>query len=88
VLIAPTVINLVDDAQEVSILLDLNEEEENKEGKESKIDAELKLFASSQNSYFSLYGIQENKNIRFKSKYFFTEYSKIDTPPPKLILIS
>ena len=94
VLAAPTVISLVDETQEISIFLDLNEEEENKKGKEgkeekeSKTDAELKLFTASQNGLSDLNKIQEKRNIRFRSKYYFSEYSKIDTPPPKTRLIS
>ena len=90
VLAAPTVISLVDETQEISVFLDLSEEEESKEGKkgkESKTDAELKLFTASQNGLSNLNKIQEKRNIRFRSKYYFSEYSKIDTPPPKKILI-
>ena len=91
VLVAPTVISLVDETQEISVFLDLSEEEESKEGKkgkESKTDAELKLFTASQNGLSDLNKIQEKRNIRFRSKYYFSEYSKIDTPPPKTTLIS
>ncbi len=90
-LVAPTVISLMDETQEISVFLDLNEEEENKEGKkgkESKTDAKLKLFTGSQNGFSDLNKIQEKRNIRFRSKYYFLEYSKIDTPPPKKTLIS
>ena len=91
ILAAPTVISLVDETQEISVFLDLSEEEESKEGKkgkESKTDAELKLFTASQNGLSDLNKIQEKRNIRFRSKYYFSEYSKIDTPPPKTRLIS
>lgn len=91
ILSAPTVISLVDETQEISIFLDLSEEEESKEGKkgkESKTDAELKLFTASQNGLSDLNKIQEKRNIRFRSKYYFSEYPKIDTPPPKTTLIS
>jgi hypothetical protein len=88
VLAAPTVISLVDEAQEVGVFIDLSEEEENKEGTESSIDAELKLFTTTQNDFSKLNKIQENKNIRFQSKYYFLEHSKIDTPPPKKLLFS
>jgi hypothetical protein len=91
VLVAPTVISLVDDTQEILVFFDLNEEEENKEGekgKESKKDAEIKLFTAAQNGRSSLNKIQEKRNIRFRSKYYFSEYSKIEIPPPKTALIS
>ncbi|MBT5645814.1 MAG: hypothetical protein HOI78_05680 [Polaribacter sp.] len=92
VLTAPTVISLTDETQELSIFLDLNDEEENKKGKngeESKTDAEVKLLTASQQGISNLNKIQENRNIRFRSKYYSSEYSKIDTPPPKRrILIS
>ena len=90
-LVTPTIISLVDETQEVSIFFDLSEEEENnegKEGKESKKGADLKLFASTQSLCGSLNSLQEKKNIRFRSKYYFLESSKIDTPPPKTALIS
>ncbi|CAI8259678.1 MAG: Uncharacterised protein [Polaribacter sp. SA4-10] len=91
VLTAPSVISLMDETQEISIFLDLNEEEESNEGKngeKSKTDAEVKLLTASQNGVSDLNKIQEKRNIRFRSKYYFSEYSKIDTPPPKKILIS
>ena len=93
-LVTPTIISLLDDTQEVSVFFDLNEEEENnegkegKEGKESKKGTDLKLFASTQGLCGSLNSLQEKKNIRFRSKYYFLESSKIDTPPPKTALIS
>jgi len=88
VLVTPTVISLVDNAQEVSIFLDVNEEEENKEGKESKTNGEIKLFASTQSDVASLHSIQELKNIRFQSKIYISEYANIDTPPPRRALSS
>lgn len=88
VLVAPTVISLVDDVQEVSIFVDVNEEEENKEGKESKTNGEIKLFASIQNDTSSLQSIQDLKNIRFRSKIYFSEYANIDTPPPRTTLFA
>ena len=89
-LVAPTVISLMDETQEINIFLDLNDEEENKEGKKGKESKtyEVKLFTGSQNGFSDLNKIQEKRNIRFRSKYYFLEYSKIDTPPPKKTLIS
>ena len=57
VLTAPTVISLTDETQELSIFLDLNDEEENKKeknGEESKTDAEVKLLTASQQGISNL----------------------------------
>ncbi|WP_246034805.1 hypothetical protein [Polaribacter aestuariivivens] len=86
-LVTPTVISLTDATQDISYFLNFNEEEEEQKGnEESKVDLEVKIHHS-----FYLSGILSNvssviKDIRFHSKNYISEYSKITTPPPKFIL--
>ena len=84
IIIAPTVITLVDDTQDVAFFLDLNEEEE-KKGKESAKDLEIKIHPSEYFSSLIVNELQKKKNIRFTSKNYSSEYPKIDTPPPELL---
>ena len=84
-LIVPTVVSLVDDTQDITFFLDINDEEENK-GKKSKkeIETELKV-QHPDSSLYILDGIQQSKNIRFYSKIYASEYPKISTPPPEFL---
>ena len=84
-LITPTVITFVDDTQDIAFFLDMNEEEE-KKGKESSKDLEIKITYDDANIYFLLKGIQKRKNLAFKAKKYASQFLKIDTPPPKLVL--
>lgn len=84
-LITPTVISLVDNTQDITFLLEMNEEEENK-GKESAKDLEIKLPTSEHFNFFFLNGIQKMKNVSFQSKNYTSEYPKITTPPPKFLI--
>jgi len=85
VIITPGIISLVDDNQDITFFLEINEEEENK-GTESEKNLELKIDFSEEFSDYILSGIQKKKNIIFKSKNYTSEYSKITTPPPELIV--
>jgi len=85
IIITPGIICLVDDNQDITFFLDMNEEEENK-GKESEKNLELKIDFSEEFSDYILSGIQKKKNIIFKSKNYTSEYSKITTPPPELLV--
>lgn len=80
-LIAPTVISVVDDSINLSLLLNnMNEEEE---GNNSVKEIKLKITSDNENSFFVLNKIQKKKNISFQSKNYISEYPKITTPPPK-----
>ncbi|WP_299670459.1 hypothetical protein [uncultured Polaribacter sp.] len=85
-LATPTIISLTDYSQEIAFFLDINEEEENKGKEESKIDSELKIHSSTFITSFLSNDSQMNKNIRFHSKNYVSEYLKITTPPPKFML--
>ena len=81
-IVAPTIISLVDNTQDITILLNMNEEEENT-GKVSLKDIKFKIHTTTINS-FLFNRIQKKKNVRFTTKNYVSEYSKIDTPPPEL----
>ena len=79
---APTIISLVNENQDVSFFLSLNEEEENNVKKNFK---EVKIYPTSYSTTF-FKSIQKRKNIRFTSKNYVCEFPKILTPPPELVL--
>ncbi|SDS56538.1 hypothetical protein SAMN05216503_3466 [Polaribacter sp. KT25b] len=83
VITAPTVISLVNENQDISIFLSLNEEEE--ENFEIETFKELKVFP---NPYLIIFfkKIQKRKTVRFSSKDYISVFPKITTPPPKLVL--
>lgn len=81
-IVAPTIISLVDNTQDITILLSLNEEEENN-GKISLKDIKFKIHPTTLNS-FLFNRIQKKKNVRFTTKNYVSEYPKLDTPPPEL----
>ncbi|MFK8059508.1 MAG: hypothetical protein AB8B78_05390 [Polaribacter sp.] len=83
-LVTPTVISMIDNTQNVSFFLDMNEEEESK-GKEASKDLEIKIQQVEQQSTYLKNGIQKKKNISFKSKNYISEYPKKTTPPPQLL---
>jgi hypothetical protein len=85
IIIAPTVISFVDDTQNITFFLDINEEEENKgnKGKESAKDLEIKIHSIDRLNDFRINGIQKKKNVSFKSTNYTSEYPKNTTPPPK-----
>ena len=79
----PSIISFSDNTQDLSIFLDMNEEEE-KTGKEATKNLEIRLQTTDDSVTFLLKGIQKKKNIVFKSKKYTSQYFKIDTRPPKL----
>jgi len=88
ILVTPTVISLTDASQNIACFLDLNEDEEENNGKEeSKIDTEIKLQpSSSYKDAIVLKNEQTRTSIRFFSKKYTCKYLKVTTPPPKIIL--
>ena len=84
IIITPTVVSLVDKNQDLTIFLELTEEEENKNQKAIKAFA-LKIQANDYNTSVFFNNIQKKKNVRFKSKNYISEYPKILTPPPELL---
>ncbi|MDO6744246.1 hypothetical protein [Tenacibaculum soleae] len=84
IIITPTVVSLIDKNQDITIFFELNEEEENKGQKAIKIFA-LKTQVNEYNTSIFFKNIQKKKNVRFKSKNYISEFSKILTPPPELL---
>ncbi|WP_439128958.1 hypothetical protein [Polaribacter sp.] len=85
-LITPTIISLVDNSQNIAYFIDINEEEEENNGKEeSKVNTEIKIETTSYCKSFVINNIQKSKKIRFLSKKYTCKYSKIATPPPRII---
>ncbi|WP_299005592.1 hypothetical protein [uncultured Tenacibaculum sp.] len=80
IIVAPTVITLVDKNQDITIFLSLSEEEENT--KHVKV-AELKAHPNKDYISFLYKTIQKKKNVRFQSKNYVSQYPKILTPPPE-----
>lgn len=82
---APTVLSFVGDSENVAFFLEINEEEENK-GKESAKDLKIKISPTDSFKNLILNGIQKKKNVDYTSKKYTSEYPKITTPPPKLLV--
>ena len=85
IIIAPTVVTLVDKDQDLTIFLSLNEEEENTKnikGMEMTIHPQ-----ENNNTTFIHYKIQKRENVRFQSKNYISQYPKILTPPPEFFTI-
>ncbi|MDY7394620.1 hypothetical protein UMM65_05160 [Aureibaculum sp. 2210JD6-5] len=78
-IIAPTVISLVDDATDISLVFNLNEEE-NKE-KESEKDKEIKLFQI-ENLNHSFRDFSGKLYELYKANYS-KHYLKLHLPPPE-----
>ncbi|QTE21463.1 hypothetical protein [Polaribacter cellanae] len=86
-IVTPTVISLMDASQDISYFLNFNEEEEENKGKkESKVDSKLKIHSSNFLGFILSDKFQISKNIRFYSKNYVSEFSKVTTPPPKFVL--
>ena len=65
-LIAPTVVSVVDDSINLSFLLNMNEEEE---GNSSVQEIKLKITSENENSFLVLSRIQKKKNITKKLQF-------------------
>ncbi|MEX6626948.1 hypothetical protein [Tenacibaculum salmonis] len=79
-IVAPTIITLIDDNQDISYFFDLTEEEETNTEEGLK---ELKIYSNFDvNIFFKK--IQKRKNVIFYSKNYTSLYLKISTPPPEL----
>lgn len=83
-LITPSVISLVDDTINISLFVNMNEEEE--EGDYSLKAVKVKITSENENSFLVLNKIQKKKNASFQSKNYISEYPKITTPPPKYLI--
>ncbi|PHN98342.1 hypothetical protein CSC81_07595 [Tenacibaculum discolor] len=79
-MVTPSIITLVDKDQDITIFLNLSEEEENT--KHVKV-AELKAHPNEDYTSFLYKKIQKKKNVSFLSKNYVSQYPKILTPPPE-----
>jgi SUMO ligase MMS21 Smc5/6 complex component len=85
-IVTPTIINLIDDTQEILVLFDVEEEEET-EGKESAKDLKIKTQSTEITKYILLSKNYKKKNTNFCSKEKYTlEFSSKNTPPPQIFL--
>ncbi|MDP2540312.1 MULTISPECIES: hypothetical protein [Tenacibaculum] len=80
IIVTPSIITLVDKDQDITIFLNLSEEEENT--KHVKV-AELKAHPNEDYTSFLYKKIQKKKNVSFLSKNYVSQYPKILTPPPE-----
>ncbi|WP_273694659.1 hypothetical protein [Tenacibaculum sp.] len=80
IIVTPSIIALVDKDQDITIFLNLSEEEENT--KHVKV-AELKAHPNEDYTSFLYKKIQKKKNVSFLSKNYVSQYPKILTPPPE-----
>jgi hypothetical protein len=80
-IVAPTYITLTEDSCEVALIADLGEEEE-KKGKESVKDLEVKMYYSD-NSESVYIGLEKKKRMRFYSKNYTSHHKKLISPPPE-----
>lgn len=81
-IIAPTIISLVDNAQEIAFFIDINEDEENK-GEESTKNLEIKNQTSEGIYTLSLAKFHNQRQIDFYPKKYTSLYFSIKTPPPE-----
>ena len=84
IIITPTVITLVDKNQDVTIFLEINEEEESK-GQKALKNLDFKVYTADFNTSIFFNNIQKKKNVRFNSKNYVSQHAKILTPPPELV---
>lgn len=81
--VVPTYQALFDGTCEISLISDMNDEEEqNKEGKESAEDKELNiLYNSGITSFFEQ--IEEHKRASYFSKNYTSYFKRLTSPPPE-----
>ncbi len=82
--IAPAVLTLVEKNSDVSLFFDLGEEEEGKNGKESKKDLEIKVFQAQSNDIFFLKETRK-QTLSVYNKTYNSVYKQVFSPPPQYI---
>jgi len=81
-IVLPSIVSLMGDTNEIAIIIDINEEEENKE--EAQKDFEIKINASENKNILSEYDyLKKNENVLSFDKYA-SKHSEVNTPPPKV----
>jgi hypothetical protein len=84
-LIAPAIILLLEDNQEIAIFIDINDEEEEEEETSENLDSKTKVLEN--NNTFSKIFISEKNKINFSfDTYTSQQKIKVHTPPPELFL--
>mgnify|MGYP001083338243 CR=1 FL=1 len=83
IIVSPTIISLVDIESEIAIVLENNEEEENK-GQEALKDLEIKFYSFS-NFSASFVEITKKSNIRFTNKKYTSLSKELISPPPEFL---
>ncbi|WP_418644211.1 hypothetical protein [Tenacibaculum insulae] len=82
-IVAPTIITLIDQDQDISIFLNLTEEEEENQAK--KNTKEIKIYSATNSDIFFI-KTQKIKNVIYLSKNYVSEFLKITTPPPEFAI--
>ncbi|WBX71449.1 hypothetical protein [Tenacibaculum retecalamus] len=82
-IVAPTIITLIDQDQDISIFLNLTEEEEENQAK--KNTKEIKIYSTTNSDIFFTKN-QKIKNVIYLSKNYVSEFLKITTPPPEFAI--
>ncbi|MEQ6122682.1 hypothetical protein AAON49_00610 [Pseudotenacibaculum sp. MALMAid0570] len=82
-IVVPTYVSLVEGTCEITAVADLSEEEE-KKGKESAKDLELKIYYSDSPSSIFI-DLEKKKRIRFYSKNYVSYQKKQLSPPPEIL---
>ncbi len=84
IIAVPTIITLIDSNQDITIFLDLNEEEEEENSIEGA-SKELKLYQTTDLNLFFI-KIKKIENVIFYSKNYISQFLKITTPPPRFFV--
>lgn len=79
-IVAPTIITLIDKNQDTSIFLNVTEEEEENQAK--KNTKEIKIYSAANSDIFFM-KTQKIKNVIYLSKNYVSQFLKITTPPPE-----
>tara|TARA_R110002073_G_scaffold296322_1_gene462312 strand:- start:22408 stop:22713 length:306 start_codon:yes stop_codon:yes gene_type:complete len=84
-IVAPTYISLSEGDYEITAIADFGEEEE-KKGKESAKDLEVKIYYSDNNASLFV-SLEKKKRMSFYSKNYTSHYKKLISPPPEHITL-
>ena len=84
-IVAPNCINLSESTIEITEIVDFGEEEENK-GKESIKDFEIKIYYSTNKGDVFL-SLEHKKRIRYCSKNYTFNFTKLNNPPPEQLFV-
>ena len=79
--VMPTLLTIADSNYDIAIILDSSEEEE-KSGKESLKDLEVKIIPATDGQDF-LSGKDRSKQLDFYSNKYISEFGELISPPPE-----